>query len=408
MKVKGGYRFLVRTKFPVWALFAVAVRLPNATAPLAMVFLGHGATGSYASGGTLAAAFVIGEVGGAAVLGWVGKEVNVRRDVPIGLAVGAIGFALLTAGAAMPYAVLVGAAVLAGAGPAQSGGALRAALGRLVDEDDVARAYSVDSLITELVWLLAPALVAAAAVTVSPYAVLGLNAGLLVIAVLLALTAGSSLLAVEDHHSDSESGVAPLSRRVLLRAWPIYLTSAAALSLLAIAELVLPALLEERGHSTVWAGVLLAVFAAASAVTSVVYGLRKWVGSVRMQSTVFLVATAAALALMAVAPSLVLIGAALVVAGICQAVVMITRNLSLRDDLPASLHTGGFTFMYSVQGAGYAVSAILASAVLDRAGAPAAIGAGLAVMVLLTVTSLGAELFRQVRQPSPARVDGAR
>ncbi len=46
-RVEGGgvnavhaYRFLYRTRFPLWAVFAFAVRLPNATAPLAMVFLG--------------------------------------------------------------------------------------------------------------------------------------------------------------------------------------------------------------------------------------------------------------------------------------------------------------------------------------------------------------------------------
>lgn len=400
MTTARGYRFLYRTRFPLWALFAFGIRLPNATAPLAMVFLGHGATGSYASGGALAAAFVIGEVAGAALLGWVGKEANVRRDVPVGLAIGAVGFILLSAGSTLSYGVLIAAAILAGAGPAQSGGALRAALGRLVDEEDVTRAYSVDSLITELVWLLAPALVAATAVTISPFLVLGVNAGLLVLAVLLALTAGASLLGV-DRHPDEDAAVRPSSRRELLRAWPIYLTSAAALSLLAIAELVLPSLLEERGHSAVWSGVLLSVFAASSAVTSIAYGFRKWKGSVRTQSTVFLIATALALALMAVAPSLVLIGATLVAAGVCQAVVMITRNLSLRDDLPPSLHTGGFTFMYSVQGAGYAVSAVLASVVLDRAGAPAAIGAGLGIMVLLTIASLVAEALR--RRSAPAR-----
>lgn len=69
---------------------------------------------------------------------------------------------------------------------------MRAALGRIVPEADLARAYSVDSVVTEVVWLVAPALVAAGAVLVSPFAVLILNAALLVVAVLLAVSAGES------------------------------------------------------------------------------------------------------------------------------------------------------------------------------------------------------------------------
>ncbi|WIB77726.1 hypothetical protein DEJ28_01135 [Curtobacterium sp. MCPF17_002] len=386
------YRFLVRKRFTVWALFAVVVRIPNASAPLAMVFLGHGATGSYASGGTLAAAFVVGEVGGAALLGWLGREKNVRRDVSIGLAVGAVAFGLLAVGGVIPYWLLVGAAVLAGAGPAQSGGALRAALGRIVEDKDLARAYSVDSLISELVWLIAPALVVAAAVIVSPYAVLALSAALLVVGTVLAATAGGELLAAG---SSTEGAQISTSRRPLIHAWPIYLTSAAALSLLAVAELVLPSLLEQRGFRAEWSGLLLAVFAGASALASIVYGLRTWFGSVRAQSTVFLIATAVALGAMALSTGMAFIGIALVLAGVCQSVVMITRNLSLRDELPPALHTSGFTFMYSVQGAGYAASAVLASAVLDGAGAPAAIGAGIAVMLVLTVVSVVADVSRR-------------
>ncbi|WIB65844.1 MFS transporter [Curtobacterium sp. MCBD17_040] len=398
------YRFTTRPTFLLWVLFAVAIRIPNASAPLAMVFLGHGATGTYASGGAIAAAFVIGEVAGSALLGWIGRDDRVRRDVTIGLIVGGIGFAVLASSSLVGYPALIIGAVLAGAGPAQSGGALRAALGRIVAEVDLPRAYSIDSVLTELVWLIAPALVAFAAVAVSPYAVLILNASLLGVAAVLALSRGGRLLAADDSATSTQ---ATSPRTALLSAWPVYLTSAAALSLLAVAELVLPSLLVERGYNAGWSGALLAVFAGASALASLIYGARRWPGTVRTQSFTLLIGTAAALAAMAFAPTVVLIGVALVLAGVFQAVVMITRNLTLRAELPTEQHTAGFTIMYSVQGAGYAASAILASAVLDRSGAPAAIGAGIAVMAALTAVSIIGEAVRPVRRRSAAAAGGA-
>ncbi len=56
------YRTILTRQTGVWAVTASMTRLPVAMAPLAMVFLGHGATGGYSTGSVLAAFFIAGEV----------------------------------------------------------------------------------------------------------------------------------------------------------------------------------------------------------------------------------------------------------------------------------------------------------------------------------------------------------
>src|SRR5262249_23145392 len=150
----------------------------------------------------------------------------------------------------------------------------------------------------------------------------------------------------------------PVPVRTLAGGWPIYLTSAAALSLIATAELVLPALLEQRHLHVGWAGPLLTAFAAVSAIGSFCYGLRTWPGSVRAQSLVFLLVTAASVCLVALLPGLPGIAVGLLAAGLFQSCVLVTRNLSLRDRLPESAHAAGYSVMYAVQGVGYSLTAL--------------------------------------------------
>jgi hypothetical protein len=111
-----------------WGLVAIGARLPVAMAPLALVFLVRERPGGYALGAGLAAAYVIGEVVGAAVLGPRLKPERARVQLAAGLALGACSFAGL---GLLPHAdlfVLGIFAVLAGAAPAAAPGGLRTLL----------------------------------------------------------------------------------------------------------------------------------------------------------------------------------------------------------------------------------------------------------------------------------------
>jgi hypothetical protein len=376
------YRRLVTRPMGVWALVALTARLPGAMAPLAMVFLGHGAVGGYARGSVLAALFIAGEVVGAALLGTLVHPRRLRTGLAVGLLCGAAGFAYFVVAPDSSIAALGLAAFVAGSGPALSPGALRTLLTGIVAEEDVPKAFSADAILTELVWMLAPALVVLLALQVGPHAPLAVCAVSMAVAAVMAGRLAPTAATTED-----EGRRPPL--RVVLSGWPVYLTSAAALSLMAVSELVLPALLEHRGHPVGLAGVLLTVFGGVSVLTSFLYGLRSgWPGTARTQSLVFLLATAACVAAFALVPGLPWIVVFFLVSGCCQPIVLITRNLTLRERLPESAHTAGYSVMYAVQGLGYSLAAVLAGIALDSSNPTAAVLVGVTMTLVLTVVSL--------------------
>jgi hypothetical protein len=161
--------------------------------------------------------------------------------------------------------------------------------------------------------------------------------------------------------------------------------------MLAAAELVLPAFLEDRQVAVGWSGPLLAAFALASATGAFCYGLRPWPGSVRAQSLVLLIATAACLSLITVLPGVAGITVGLLLAGVFQSGVMVTRNLSLHQQLPPHTHAAAYSVMYALGGLGYSLAAGLAAMALDRGNPSAAILGGVAITLLFTAVSAMAE-----------------
>ncbi|NUT52649.1 MAG: MFS transporter, partial [Saccharothrix sp.] len=175
----------------------------------------------------------------------------------------------------------------------------------------------------------------------------------------------------------------------------------AAMTLLALGEIVLPALLEQRAIGVSWAGPLLAGFSVASAAGAVLYGLRRtWPGSLHAQSLVFLLAVAGCVTLVATAPSLPWIAAGLLVAGLMQSGVGLTRTLSLRETLPPSAHAAAYSVMYAATAVGYASSAALVGVVQSGATPSVAVLAGVGLTLLLTAISAVGDLRTRRRAPA--------
>ncbi|AOP49343.1 hypothetical protein [Streptomyces lydicus] len=395
------YRALLTRPVLSWAAVAVAARLPVAMAPLALVFLVRERPGGYVLGAELAAVYVVGEVIGAALLGARLRPDRARRHLAGGLGAGAAAFAGLGLLPGAPDVLLGVFALLAGAAPAASPGGLRALLTEHVEPGLVAKALSAEATLNYAVWAAAPAAASALAFGLAPYAPLLLAAALMALAVagLWALPGGWAA-DVSDR-----GGVSML--RTLVAAWPVYVSGAAAMSLLALAELVLPALLEQRALAVGWAGPLLAGYSLAAAAGALLYGLRSWPGRIGTQSLVLLLGVTGCVAAAALLPSLGAIAAALAVAGLLQAGVQVTRALGLRAVLPQSALAAGYSMMYSVVGAGYAASASLSGAVLGVATPAAAILAGVLLTLLLTAASAVGELrLARSRSRTPARPPG--
>ncbi|MEU7556933.1 MFS transporter [Streptomyces eurythermus] len=381
------YRDVVSRRVLAWALVAVGARMPVAMAPLALVFLARERPGGYALGAALAAAYVVGEIVGAPVLGMRLDPGRARPQLAAGLVAGAVGFACLGTFADAPDALLAAFAFLAGAGPAAVSGGLRALLTSLVPRHAAAQALSVETMLTFGVWAVAPAAVAGLALGMGPRLPLLLEAALMAAAALglWLLPAGWAA------EPDGPGGRGASKLRVLARAWPVYVTGAAGLSLLSLAELILPALLEQRGIGVGWAGPLLTVMSVASAAGAFGYGLRSWPGRLATRSVVLMAGMSAAVCLVALIPAAPGMAVALAVAGLLQSGALLTRNLSLREALPHAL-AAGYSVMYAAVSAGYAATGSLAGALLPHTTPSTAILAGVALTLLLTAVGWWGEI----------------
>ncbi|MGW3109040.1 MFS transporter [Streptomyces sp. NPDC001100] len=395
------YRDVVSRQVLTWACTAVGARMPVAMAPLALVFLVRERPGGYSLGAIIAAAYVLGEIVAAPVLGMRLRPERARGQLAVGLGLGAAGFLGLGLFPGAHPVVLAGFACLAGAAPAAATGALRTLLSSLVPERSVAQALSVESILTAGVWALSPAAVAGLALAVAPRVPLLLAAGLMASSVggLWLLPAGWDAGGTEGAGGSG----APL-RQVLVGAWPVYVTGAASLTLLGLSELVLPALLEQRGIGVGWSGPLLAGMAVGGGLGAFLYGLRGWPGLLRTRSLVLMAGTSACVALAALIPSTPGIAVALVLGGTLQSGAMITRNLSLREVLPPGALAAGYSVMYAAAGAGYAATGSLAGALLKVTAPSTAILAGVALTALLTVTGWWGEVRRAGRVSGAGRV----
>lgn len=403
--VRSGYRALMTRDLLIWALVALTGKAPVAMAPLALVFMSRESPGGYTLGATLASVYVLGEVVGAPLLGTRLARHRMRPQLAAGLLVAAAAFAAIPLTRGAPVPVPIALAFLAGAAPAACPGGVRTLLTRLVDEAAVPRALSAEATLTQITWAAAPALVVVLALQAFA------GAPLILGAVLAAASAALLVLLPEPEQLASatpagRTGREPGMTRILLSGWPVYLTSAAAMAMLATAELVLPALLEDRSMPVGWSGPLLAGFALASAAGAFCYGLRTWPGSVRVQSLVLLVVTAGCVALVTVLPGLPGVAIALAAAGVFQSGVMVSRSLSLRERLPEHAHAAGYSMMYAVQGAGYSLTASLSAVALEVADPTTAILGGVVIALVITAVSALAERTPlPTRKPVPALSD---
>ncbi|MET7483371.1 MFS transporter [Streptomyces sp. NPDC005538] len=390
------YRDVVSRQVLTWACTAIGARMPVAMAPLALVFLVRERPGGYSLGAILAAAYVIGEIGGAPVLGMRLRPERARVHLAVGLAVGTLGYLGLGVFPGAHPAVLAGFAFVAGVAPAAATGGLRTLLGELVPARSVAQALSVESILTAGVWAVSPAAVAGLALGVAPRVPLLLAAGLMAwsVAGLWLLPAGWG--------AGGEGQAGPPLLRVLIGAWPVYVVGAASLTLLGLSELVLPALLEQRGIGVGWSGPLLTGMAVGGGLGAFVYGLRGWPGLLRTRSLVLMAGTSVCVVLAASIPAMAAIAVALVVAGTLQSGAMLTRNLSLREVLPPNGLAAGYSIMYAAAGVGYAATGSLAGALLRVVAPSTAMLAGVCLTVVLT----GVGWWGEVRWAGRARALG--
>lgn len=396
------YRDVASKQVLIWACTSIGARVPVAMAPLALVFLVRERPGGYALGAALAAAFVIGEMIGAPLVGLRLRPDRARPQLAVALAAGAAGFTALGVLPGAHPLLLAAFAFLAGGAPAAVAGGLRAMLTDLVPARAVTQALSTESMLNSGIWAVSPAAVTGLALGVAPRVPLLLAAALMASSVvgLWLLPAG---WAADDAHRTEGKGRGPSLLGLLARAWPVYVTGAAGLTLLGLAELVLPALLEQRGIGVGWSGPILTGLAVGAGLGAFLYGLRTWPGRLHTRSALLIGGMSVCVTVAALTPDIAGIAAALAVGGMLQSGALVTRNLSLREALPASALAAGYSVMYAAASAGYAAAGSLAGALLQVTAPSTAVLAGVALTLVLTAVGWWGETRSRDRSDRSAQ-----
>jgi hypothetical protein len=140
-------------------------------APLALVLLGHNATGSFATGAIMASSYTFAEALSAPAAGrLLGRAGDLRRGLAGSLAAAALILTGLGAVslAGVPAVALIALSAVAGAAPSGGQGGLRAMLESLVPEKLRQVAFALDATLLEIEYLAGPALVGLATLTGAP------------------------------------------------------------------------------------------------------------------------------------------------------------------------------------------------------------------------------------------------
>jgi MFS family permease len=374
-------------------------RLPIAMYGLGQVLLVQPRTGSYGLGGAVAAT---GALSSAATAPRIGRLLDRHGQARVLLGclavhlVGLLGLvaAVSTGGARWSW---FAAAAVGGAAAPPLGVAVRARWSSLLGGSPrLQTAFAVESILEELIFIVGPVLVTTLAVTVSPEAGLSTAAGL-VLAGTLAFTAQRATdpgaLPRSDRHVGGLLGRSGL--RVLVGSF------LAAGVLFSALEVAVVAFVQERDAPGA-AGPVLAVFAAASMTSGLVYGARRHRAPLHRRFLLGIGALAVGmLAPLAAAGtgSVPLLAAGAALAGVAIAPTLIAGFSLVERLVPPAARSEGLAWVSTAVGVGLAVGAPLAGRLIDASGSLAGFGvvAG-AAAVAAGVAAAG----RRALRPTPA------
>ena len=374
--------------------FAASVvgRLPIGITGLAILLLVHGNTKSFAEAGIATAGYVIGLATVAPMLGrWIDRR-GPRS-------------ALLACGVLFP-AALVGlvAAVTAGSG-AWLTPLLAAAAGatyppitvcmrtyfrqRLGDDALLATAYSLESVLIELIFIAGPMLVATLVAVASPRVAVWFAAGCgCVGAVLFSRSPALRNWRVEPRLAGGLLGPLADARFVALIA--VVLCYSTAFGLL---EIGITAHAAEAGN-TALAGVLLGLMSIGSALGGLAYGSRSWHVPLARQFAATLAIMGAGLAVLALPWGPWTFAVFSVLAGVVMAPALIIQAMLVAKTARADHSTEAFTWSSSALLGGVGIGLAAGGGLLEMFPAVAAIAAAAAAAL---AAALGARLVLEQR-----------
>ena len=376
---------------------SIVGRLSLGMTSLALLLLVRDTSGSYAVAGLVSGAYALsfGVLGPtlARLADRTGPVPALRLTAVVHPAL--LTVAVLAAHRDLPLLVLLLPTVLAGATVPPHGPVMRALWAHVLRGPALATAYSLESVVVELCFVLGPLLVAWLTIWSGPSAPV-LAAGALAGVGGLWLSATPRVRAVRPAHERHGSPFGPLSSPAV-RA--LLLTVAGVGATFGAVEVAVPAFVEEQGGRASSAGVLLAVWSVGSIVGGLLYGALDLRAPHRSQLPVLVSALAVGTALPLLATGTTSLGVALFVFGLTIAPFSACNSVLLGRAAPAGTVTEAFAWNTSMIFGGAALASGLSGVLVERSGSTAA----LVVTAAAGLLAVGASAAAWWRSGEPVR-----
>ena len=322
----------------------IVARLPMSMVGIGIVLMVSALYGSYGLAGRVSAAVVIAQaIGGPQLARLVDRHGQARVMRPA-ILVSATSIVALVVAASMraPSAWLYVTAVLAGATIGSFGSLVRARWNHLLGDDPrrVHTAYSLESALDELVFVVGPVAATALATSVSPVAGL-------VVPVVAMVVGGLAFLSLRGTEPPTAPAHEPRVRGSVLQrpgVVVIVLVFVAIGSIFGATDVATVAFAEESGRKSL-AGVILAVFALGSLISGLLYGARHWVSPLYRRFAIGVVALAVGVCAFFLAESLWVLAAVMFVTGFAIAPSIINGNALVAALVPPGRLTEGLTWV---------------------------------------------------------------
>jgi MFS family permease len=338
-------------------------RLPFAAGALATVLLVQGSTGSFAEAGLVNGAYSLAVAAGMPLQGRIIDRVGQTWVFAVATAISSVaqvGLVILALGGASVAWMVVASAVAGFAVPPIGTGIRTLWAGLIPDHELRQSAFALDAVALEVAFITGPLLIALIIAIASPAAAVLLNVGLAITGSAVFAASRASRSWRGESHSLGLAG--PLRSRGVL----VLMGAGFGLGLtVGSIELGMTAFATEQGERAL-AGALIAVQAAGSAVSGLVYGGRTWRTPPDRRLSVLGVILAVSVVPLVAVPTLWAAFPLMALSGIAFAPTTSVVYLMLDHTAPRGT---------AAEATGWVLMAVISGAALGTAGAGAAVGA---------------------------------
>lgn len=409
----GPYRdVLTRPGALSFSAAGVIARLPMSMVGIGIVLMIQAVHGSYGLAGTVSAVFVLAQ---AACSPWLARLVDQHGQARVMRPAVAISATAITALVVLavthaPVWTLYVAAVGGGATIGSFGALVRARWSHILsDPRSLHTAYSLESALDELVFVVGPILATTLATAVTP------SAGL-VVPVIGMVAGGFWFLAQRRTQPPPHPRLAevapdgtPVRPTSVMRSWGMVVLAVVFVAMGAIfgaTDVATVAFAEEAGRPGI-AGVILAVFACGSMISGLLYGARQWTTPLWKRFAIGMVALAIGASLFVLVGSLVQLAVVMFVAGFAIAPTLINGNGLVQHLVVPERLTEGLTWVSTSLGVGVSVGSSLGGALIDRQGSHGGYLVVVGSAALAVVATLAAlRVLRRTATSPTAVADG--